>query len=67
VLVALVGSGSASGLLPVVESFAVLQVTGSAGKLGIVLACQGAVALLVSLAGGVAGDRFSRGRILIAR
>jgi MFS family permease len=66
VLVALVGSGSASGLLPVVESFAVLQVTGSAGKLGIVLACQGAVALLVSLAGGVAGDRFSRGRILIA-
>jgi len=66
VLVALVGSSAANGLLPVVESFAVLQVTGSAGKLGIVLASQGAVALLVSLAGGVAGDRFSRGRILIA-
>jgi Major Facilitator Superfamily len=66
VLAGLVGSSSASGLLPVVESFAVLQVTGSAGKLGIVLAGQGAVALLLSLAGGVAGDRFSRGRILIA-
>lgn len=64
-LVALIGSSAADGLLPVVESFAVLQVTGSAGKLGIVLACQGAVALLLSLAGGVAGDSFSRGRILI--
>jgi MFS family permease len=66
VLAALAGSGAANGLLPVTESFAVLQVTGSAGKLGIVLAGQGAVALLLSLAGGVAGDRFARGRILIA-
>ncbi len=59
-------SSTANGILPVAESFAVLQVTGSAGKLGIVLACQGAVALLLSLAGGLAGDRFPRGRILIA-
>jgi len=66
VLAALAGSSAANGLLPVTESFAVLQVTGSAGKLGIVLAGQGAVALLLSLAGGVAGDRFARGRILIA-
>jgi MFS family permease len=61
-----VASGWANGILPVTESFAVLQVTGSAGKLGIVLACQGAVALLLSLAGGLAGDRFPRGRIMIA-
>jgi predicted MFS family arabinose efflux permease len=61
-----VASSTANGILPVAESFAVLQVTGSAGKLGIVLACQGAVALLLSLAGGLAGDRFPRGRILIA-
>jgi predicted MFS family arabinose efflux permease len=59
-------SSSADGFLPVAESFAVLQVTGSAARLGIVLACQAAVSLLLSLAGGLAGDRFSRGRILIA-
>jgi len=41
-----------------------LQVTGSAGKLGLVLACQSAAALLLTLAGGLAGDRFPRGRIL---
>src|SRR6266851_4048266 len=66
VLLALVASGSADGFLPVVLRFAVLRVTGSAGKLGFVLACQSAVALLVTLAGGLAGDRFPRGRILIA-
>lgn len=66
VLLALVVSGSADGFLPVVLSFAVLRVTGSAGKLGLVLACQSAVALLVTLAGGLAGDRFPRGRILVA-
>jgi hypothetical protein len=66
VLVAMVGSSSADGLLPVAESFAVLRVTGSAARLGIILACQAAVALLLSLAGGLAGDRFPRDRILIA-
>jgi MFS family permease len=65
VLVALVASGSADGFLPVVLSFAVLRVTGSVGRLGLVLACQGGVALILTLAGGVAGDRFPRGRILI--
>lgn len=49
-----------------VLSFAVLRVTGSAAKLGLVLACQSAVALLVTPAGGLAGDRFPRRRILIA-
>jgi MFS family permease len=51
--------------LPVVLSFGVLRVTGSVGKLGLVLACQSAVALAFTLAGGVAGDRFSRGRIMV--
>jgi hypothetical protein len=65
-VLAFLASGSADGFLPVVLSFAVLRVTGSAGKLGLVLAAQSAVALLVTLAGGLAGDRFPRGRILIA-
>jgi MFS family permease len=60
VVLALAGSGSADGFMPVVLSFAVLQATGSAGQLGLVLAGQGAVALLFTLA----GDRFPRGRIL---
>lgn len=62
---ALVASGSADSFLPVVLSFAVLRVTGSVARLGLVLACQGGVALVLTLAGGVAGDRFPRGRILI--
>ena len=64
-LIGLVGSSAANGLLPVTESFAVLQVTGSAGKLGIVLSAQAAVGLLVNLLGGVAGDAWPRSRILI--
>jgi hypothetical protein len=51
--------------LPVALSFAVLRVTGSVGKLGLVLAGQSTVALLLTLAGGVAGDRFARGRIML--
>jgi predicted MFS family arabinose efflux permease len=65
VLLALVASGAADGLLPVALSFAVLQVAGSAGKLGLVLACQSAVALVLTPAGGLAGDRFPRRRVLI--
>lgn len=65
VVLGLAAAGSADGSLPVVLSFAVLQITGSAGRLGLVLAARSAVALLVTLAGGLAGDRFPRGRILI--
>ena len=61
----MVASGSADGLLPVALSFAVLRTTGSVGKLGLVLACESAVALLLTLAGGLAGDRFPRGHVLI--
>jgi MFS family permease len=64
VLAGLVGSSAANGLLPVTESFAVLQVTGSAGKLGLVLSGQAAVTLVVSLIGGVAGDKRPRGQLL---
>lgn len=64
VLLALTASAGADAFLLVAESFAVLRVTGSAGKLGLVLAFQSAVALLLTLAGGVAADRFPRGRIL---
>jgi predicted MFS family arabinose efflux permease len=66
VLAAFVGSSSADGILPVVESFAVLRITGSPGKLGIVLACQGIASLMFSVVAGVAGDRFPHGRILTA-
>ena len=45
-------------------SFAVLRVTGSPGRLGLVLAAQATAALALTLAGGLAGDRFGRGRIL---
>jgi MFS family permease len=51
--------------MPVALSFAVLRVTGSVGKLGLVLAGQSTAALLLTLAGGVAGDRFARGRIML--
>jgi len=64
VLAALVASGAADGLGPVTVSFAVLRVTGSASRLGLVLACQAAAALALTLAGGMAADRFPRGRIL---
>ncbi len=47
------------------ESFAVLKVTGSVGRLGVVLSVQAAVGLALSLAGGVAGDRWRRSRILV--
>jgi predicted MFS family arabinose efflux permease len=49
----------------VTESFAVLRVTGSVGRLGVVLSVQAVVGLGLSLAGGVAGDRWRRGRILV--
>src|SRR5262245_33973950 len=64
VLLARVASGAADGFLPVTLSFAVLRVTGSASRLGLVLATQAAAALLVTLAGGVAGDRFPRDRVM---
>jgi hypothetical protein len=48
-------------------SFAVLRVTGSVARLGLVLAVQSGVAILLTLAGGLAGDRFPRRRIPVRR
>ncbi|MGO9960843.1 MAG: MFS transporter [Solirubrobacteraceae bacterium] len=54
------------GVVPVALAFAVLDLTGSATDLGVVLACR-AVALLGSLlAGGVVGDRLGRRGVMIA-
>jgi hypothetical protein len=64
-MAALVFSGWADGFLPVTLSFAVLRVTGSVARLGLVLAAQGGVALLLTLAGGLAGDHFPRRLIMI--
>jgi MFS family permease len=65
VLGALVSSGAADGFGPVTLSFAVLRVTGSVSRLGLVLAAQATAALALTLAGGLAADRFPRARILI--
>ena len=61
----LVASGAADGFGPVTLSFAVLRVTGSVSRLGLVLAAQATAALALTLAGGLAADRFPRARILI--
>ena len=61
----LVASGAADGFGPVTLSFAVLRVTGSVSRLGLVLAAQATTALALTLAGGLAADRFPRARILI--
>jgi MFS family permease len=65
VLAALVASGAADGFGPVTLSFAVLRVTGSVSRLGLVLAAQATAALALTLAGGLAADRFPRAWILI--
>jgi hypothetical protein len=51
VLAALVASGAADGFGPVTLSFAVLRVTGSVSRLGLVLAAQATAALALTLAG----------------
>ena len=60
----MVASGSADGFGPVTMSFAVLRLTGSVSLLGLVLAAQATAALTLTLAGGLAADRFPRARIL---
>ncbi|MGA8256591.1 MAG: MFS transporter, partial [Nocardioides sp.] len=56
--------GSAFGILAL--TFAVLEATGSAADLGIVLGASAVPALLLMLIGGVVGDRLERRRILVS-
>lgn len=53
------------GLYAIAVAWWVTEETGSAGALGLVLACFAAPQLVFVLLGGLAGDRFSRLRIMI--
>lgn len=52
-------------LFPVALAFAVLELSGSATSLGLVLAAQALPLALLVLVGGVVGDRLSRQRIMV--
>ena len=52
-------------LFPVALAFAVLELSGSATSLGLVLAAQALPLALFVLVGGVVGDRLSRQRIMV--
>src|SRR3954470_19567088 len=53
------------GIIPVALAFAVLDLTGSATDLGLVLAARTVPMVLSLLAGGVLADRASRRRVMI--
>ena len=53
-------------LFPVALAFAVLELSGSASSLGLVLAAQGVPLAALALVGGVVGDRVSRQRVMLA-
>jgi MFS family permease len=53
------------GLLPVALTFAVLDLTGSASDLGIVLAAQSLPLVALALVGGVWGDRLRRQWVML--
>jgi len=52
-------------LAPVAVAFAVLDIGGDAGDLGLVLAARGVPQVLLLLFGGVVSDRYSRQRLLV--
>ncbi|MET0916494.1 MAG: MFS transporter [Jiangellaceae bacterium] len=54
-----------TAIAPVAIAFAVLDLTGSAAALGIVLAARSIPQVLFMLAGGVIADRFDRARVLV--
>jgi predicted MFS family arabinose efflux permease len=54
------------GIIPVALAFAILDLTGSATDLGLVLAARTIPLVACLLAGGVAADRLSRRRVMIA-
>ena len=53
-----------NAMAPVAIAFAVLDLTGSAAALGIVLAARSIPQVLFMLASGVIADRFDRARVL---
>jgi MFS family permease len=53
-------------LFPVALAFAVLELSGSASSLGLVLAAQALPLALFALVGGVVGDRLSRQKLMLA-
>ena len=53
-------------MVPVALAFAVLGIDGSASDLGLVLAAGMVPNVVFVLAGGVAGDRWPRGRVMLA-
>jgi MFS family permease len=57
-------SALGNSLSPIAMAFAVLELTGSATDLGIVIAANQGASVIFFLAGGVWADRFSRSRIL---
>src|SRR5262245_15457302 len=59
-------SALGSSLVPVALAFAVLELTGSASALGIVLATGFVSRVLLLLLGGVVADRLPRRRVMLA-
>jgi MFS family permease len=59
-------SAFGDSLVPVALSFAVLELTGSASDLGLVLAARLVPQVLLLLAGGVWADRLPRQRVMLA-
>jgi Major Facilitator Superfamily len=66
VFAASVVSEVGDAVLPVALAFAVLDLTGSATDLGVVLACRTVALLGALLAGGVVADRIGRREVMIA-
>ena len=54
-----------NALAPIAIAFAILDLTGSAAALGLVIACRTLPQVLLILFGGVIADRFSRIRVLV--
>lgn len=54
------------GVVPVALAFAVLDLTGSATDLGVVLACRTVALLAALLAGGVLADRIGRRTVMVS-
>jgi MFS family permease len=59
-------SNLGSALVPIALAFAVLELTGSATDLGLVLLASRLPQMLLVLAGGVVGDRLPRRRVMLA-